>query len=96
MREEGLSRWRRPWERPREAHAHSWRKRSVSAQLLDRLRSATRDAHGTLEGSLALLQPPLRRERFVEVLQGFLVFHRAWEPRVAALLDDDDLLAPQR
>ena len=68
----------------------------MSTHLLDRLRSATGDAHAALERALDLLQPPLRRERFASVLEGFLVFHRAWEPRVAALLDDDALLVPRR
>ncbi len=45
-----------------------------------------------LEEALALMRPPLQRARFVQVLQGFLVFHRAWGPRVAALVGDTGLL----
>jgi heme oxygenase len=63
--------------------------------LLDRLRSETRDAHMALEDALGLMRPPLQRERFVQVLQGFLAFHRAWRPRMAALIDDPTLLAPR-
>ena len=48
-----------------------------------------------LEEGLALLQPPLRRERFVAVLQGFLAFHRVWEPKVAVLVGDPAVTAPR-
>ena len=67
----------------------------MSAPLLDRLRSDTRGAHLALEEALDLMRQPLRRDRFVQVLQGFLAFHRAWQPRVAALIGDPDLLAPR-
>ncbi len=67
----------------------------MSQPLLERLRSDTRDAHMALEEALNLLRPPLRRERFVQTLQGFLAFHRAWQPRMAALVDDPGLLAPR-
>jgi len=36
-----------------------------------------------LEALLALLDPPLERERFLNVLQGFWGFHRVWEPLLA-------------
>ena len=68
---------------------------SVSTPLLDRLRADTRDAHLGLEDALALMRPPLRRERFVQVLQGFLAFHRAWSLRMAVLVDDPELVAPR-
>ena len=64
--------------------------------MLDRLRTNTRAAHVALEDTLALLQPPLSRARFVDALQGFAVFHRAWEPRVAELIGDEAFLAPRR
>ena len=63
--------------------------------MLDRLRSTTRQAHVALEDRLALLQPPLRRERFILVLQGFLAFHRVWEPRTAAVLEHHRVLEPR-
>ena len=66
----------------------------MSTPLLDRLRSATHDAHTALEDTLALLQPPLTRQRFVCALRGFLAFHRAWEPRAAAWIDPA-LVAPR-
>ncbi len=65
---------------------------SDSPPLLDRLRTDTRDAHAALEDALALMRPPLRRERFVQVLQGFLAFHRAWSPRMAVLVGDPELV----
>ncbi len=67
----------------------------MSTPLLDRLRSDTREAHTALEDALALMRPPLRRERFVDVLQGLLAFHRAWSPRMAVLIGDPDLVAPR-
>ncbi len=67
----------------------------MSTPLLDRLRSDTRDAHEALEDALALMRPPLRRERFASVLQGFLAFHRAWRPRMAVLVGDPELVAPR-
>ncbi len=47
------------------------------------LRSETAAAHSRLESVLALLDPPLTRERFLTVLQGFWGFHRVWEPLLA-------------
>ncbi len=68
---------------------------SVSPPLLDQLRSHTRDAHVALEDALALMRPPLRRERFVQVLRAFLAFHRAWSPKMAVLIGDAELVAPR-
>jgi heme oxygenase len=65
----------------------------TAAPLLHRLREETANDHAALEGALALLAPPLARERFVAALQGFHRFHAAWEPKVAALIDRPDLLA---
>lgn len=46
---------------------------------------------------MALLDPPLQRERFVRVLSGFHAFHRAWEPLVERLAGEEDaFLAPRR
>ena len=63
--------------------------------MLDRLRSATGEAHTALEDTLGLLQAPLRRERLVVVLQGFLTFHRDWEPMISTLLEDPANFAPR-
>ena len=64
--------------------------------MLDRLRAATRTAHAALEDSLALLRAPLSRARFAQTLAGFHAFHRAWEPRMAALIGDEALTGPRR
>ena len=58
-------------------------------RLAERLRASTREAHTGLEDALALLTPPLSRERFLSVLQGFRAFHKAWEPKVRAQLGAD-------
>lgn len=50
------------------------------------LRSGTALSHQRLEAELALLSPPLKRERFLQVLQRFHGFHVAWEPALAAWL----------
>ena len=67
----------------------------VATPLLDRLRSDTHDAHKALENALLLLQQPLRRERFVRVLGGFLAFHRVWEPKMSALIKPQALVTPR-
>lgn len=48
------------------------------------LRTGTRTHHEELEKALALLAPPLSRDRFRNIIEGFFGFHRAWEPAVAA------------
>ena len=47
------------------------------------LRAATATAHTRLETTLALLDPPLERRRFLAVLQGFWGFHRVWDELLA-------------
>ncbi len=65
-------------------------------QIIDRLREATSQDHRVLENKLGLLAAPLSRARFVAALQGFLAFHRVWEPRVEALVGDPAFMAPRR
>lgn len=63
--------------------------------LLDRLRSETAAQHDALEAGLALLDAPLSRDHFLEVLKGFHGFHAAWEPAAAASAYAD-FLEPRR
>jgi heme oxygenase len=65
------------------------------ASLPDRLRQATQTLHVTLEAGLGLLTPPIDRDRILILLERFHGFHAAWEP-AAALLADEDFLAPRR
>ncbi|MBS0298043.1 MAG: biliverdin-producing heme oxygenase [Proteobacteria bacterium] len=64
--------------------------------ILASLRTATGSAHRRLEDGLALLDPPLERERFARTLVGFHAFHRAWEPLVERLTGEAAFLAPRR
>jgi heme oxygenase len=57
---------------------------SPGADLMSMLRVQTRTQHEALEHSLALLEPPLSRDRFLRVLQRFLSFHKVWESAIAA------------
>ena len=57
-----------------------------SSAIHSRLRSATANAHRSLEAALDLLRPPVDRERFERVLVGFHGFHQAWEPAIAQQL----------
>jgi heme oxygenase len=56
---------------------------SSGADLMSMLRVQTRTHHEALERSLALLEPPLSRDRFLRVLQRFFSFHKVWEPAIA-------------
>ncbi len=64
--------------------------------MLHAIRSATQSSHVALETALALLAPPIPRMRFVHALSGFHAFHRVWEPRMEALIDDPALLVSRR
>ncbi len=66
-----------------------------SADVMTRLRQETAGAHARLERSLALLDPPLARERFVTLLERFYGFHAVWEPVIAAHFDPE-FLQPRR
>ncbi len=57
---------------------------SSGADLMSMLRVQTRTHHEALERSLALLEPPLSRDRFLHVLQRFFSFHKVWEPAIGA------------
>jgi heme oxygenase len=59
------------------------------------LRAGTAAAHRSLEDSLALLQEPLDRGRFIAVLLRLHGFHQAWEPAIARRLAPP-LLPPSR
>lgn len=60
-----------------------------------RLRKETAGSHARLEKALALLDPPLARERFVTLLERFYGFHAVWEPVIAPHFDPD-FLQPRR
>ncbi len=60
------------------------------------LRAATRPAHDRLEGTLGLLDEHLDLGAYTQALGRFYGFWRGWEPRVAALLDDEAFLQPRR
>lgn len=65
------------------------------ADLMMRLRQETAGHHARLERALALLDPPLARERFVTLLERFYGFHAVWEP-VIAVHFEPDFLQPRR
>jgi heme oxygenase len=68
----------------------------VSSSIRDRLRAETRPEHDRLENGLRLTDPDLTLERYREVMARFFAFWSGWEPRMAAVLTDEALLAPRR
>jgi heme oxygenase len=64
--------------------------------MLAHLRSVTRPAHDALEGALGLLDERLDLGAYRSILQRFHGFWRLWEPHVAALLQDEAMVAPRR
>jgi heme oxygenase len=67
-----------------------------SSSIRDRLRAETRPEHDRLENGLRLADPGLTMPRYREVLARFFGFWSGWEPRIAAVLADEALLAPRR
>jgi heme oxygenase len=68
----------------------------ASCSIRDRLRAETRPEHDRLENGLRLADPGLTLPRYREVLARFFGFWSGWEPRMAAVLADEALLAPRR
>lgn len=64
--------------------------------MLAHLRAATRPAHDRLEGGLGLLDERLDLMAYREVIARLHGFWRGWQPRMAALMRDEALLAPRR
>ncbi len=64
--------------------------------VLAQVRAATRPVHDRLEGALGLLDEWLDLAAYRQVIERFHGFWRGWEPQVAALLQDETLLAPRR
>ncbi len=64
--------------------------------MLRHLRTATRPTHRALEGTLGLLDEHLELDAYRQILARFYGFWIGWEPQVAALLQDAELLAPRR
>lgn len=65
------------------------------SDLMARLRQETAASHARLEASLALLQPPLNRDRFVTLLERFYGFHAVWE-RTLSPHFEPDFVEPRR
>lgn len=68
----------------------------AGAGLRDLLRDGTRAEHERLDAGLDLTGPTLTAGRYRWVLERFHGFWAGWEPRVAAELGDEALLAPRR
>lgn len=64
--------------------------------LLSRLKWETREAHERIERDLDLLSDGLTFGRYVTILARFHGFLRAWEPRIAHVLDDEAFFGPRR
>jgi heme oxygenase (biliverdin-IX-beta and delta-forming) len=64
--------------------------------LLSRLKIETREAHERIERDLDLMSERLTLRRYGAVLTRFHAFLCAWEPRIAAVLEDEAFLGPRR
>ncbi|MFH5925586.1 biliverdin-producing heme oxygenase [Roseomonas xinghualingensis] len=64
--------------------------------IRERLRAETRPEHERLENGLRLTDPGLTLERYRVLLARFHGFWSGWEPRMAAVVGDEDFLAPRR
>jgi len=64
--------------------------------ILAQLRTATRPAHEALDAALGLMDASIEIVAYTRLLERFYGFWRSWQPRMAALLQDEALLAPRR
>jgi heme oxygenase len=64
--------------------------------VLGHLRAVTRPAHDRLEGALGLLDEHLDLAAYRRVIECLYGFWHGWQPRVAALLQDEALVRPRQ
>jgi heme oxygenase len=64
--------------------------------ILSRLKIETREHHLRVERDLGVMDRELDLEAYGAVLSRLFAFHCSWEPRVAALLDDETFFGPRR
>jgi heme oxygenase len=64
--------------------------------ILSRLKIETREHHLRVERDLGIMDRELGLEAYGAVLSRLFSFHSSWEPRVAALLDDEMFFGPRR
>ncbi|MBI0534900.1 biliverdin-producing heme oxygenase [Roseomonas sp. KE2513] len=69
---------------------------ATGGSLRELLRDGTRAEHERLDTGLDLTAPGMTVEGYRRVLERFHGFWAGWEPRVAAELGDEALLAPRR
>ena len=64
--------------------------------LLQRLREETRSAHEGIERDLEVLRVLASMDRYRVLVARFFGFYADWEPRIAAVLGDEEFFAPRR